>query len=51
MATIEPIGIVELTNPEGEKIVVTLNDSLVQEALHFKEGYEDIDAGSSLPPK
>ena len=42
MTTIDLIGRADLTNLEGEKVVVSINENLVKEALHFKEGYEDM---------
>ena len=36
MKTIEPIGTADLTNLEGEKVVVSINKNLVKEALHSK---------------
>ena len=43
MTSIDSIGsTAELTNTYGEKVVVTVNENLVKEALHFKEGYKDM---------
>ena len=38
MTTIDSIGTADLTNKEGEKVVVSINENLIREALHFKEG-------------
>ena len=42
MTSIDAIDTAKLTDMEGEKVVVTANENLVKEALHFKDGYEDM---------
>ena len=42
MISIDAIGTAKITNREGEKVIVPVNKNLVKEALHLKEGYEDM---------
>ena len=42
MTSTDAIGTAELPNLDWEKMVVSVNRNLVKEALHFKDGYEDM---------
>ena len=42
MTTIDPIGTANITDLEGNKVVVSINENTVKEALHFRDGYEDM---------
>ena len=42
MNSIDAIGTADLTDLEGEKVVFPINETIVREALHLKEGFEDM---------
>ena len=42
MTTIDEIGMVTLTREDGQPQTLAINEYIVQDALHFKEGYEDM---------
>ena len=42
MTTIDPIGTANITDLEGNEKVVIVNETTVKEALHFKEGHQDL---------
>ena len=39
MTSIDEIGTVTLTGEDGQPQTFTINEYIVQDALHFKEGY------------
>ena len=41
MTTIDEISTVDLTGKDEKIVTVIINEHIVQDALHFKEGYED----------
>ena len=42
MTIIDAIGTIYLTDRDGKIVRVTINEHIIQDALHFKEGYEDL---------
>lgn len=42
MTTIDPIGSANITDLEGNEKQVIVNEAMVQDALKFKEGYQDM---------
>ena len=42
MTTIDEIGTVTLTREDDHLKALVINEHIVQDALHFKEGYEDL---------
>ena len=42
MASIDEIGTVTLTGEDRQPQTFSINEYIVQDALHFKEGYEDM---------
>ena len=42
MTNIDEVGMVTLTGEDGQPKTIVINEYIVQEALHFKEGYEDL---------
>ena len=42
MTTINEIGTVTLTGEDNQLRTVFINKHVVQDALHFREGYEDL---------
>ena len=41
MTTIDEVGIVTLTGKDRFPKTLVINEYIVQDALHFKEGYKD----------
>lgn len=41
MTSLEEDGTLEIANKEGEKVLESINEHTVREALHFKEGHKD----------
>ena len=42
MTNIDKVGTVTLIDEDGQPKTIVINEHIVQDALHFKEGYEDL---------
>ena len=42
MTSLNEDGLAEITNKDGEKVRVPINEHIIKDALHFKDGHEDL---------